>query len=55
MDVDPGEIILLSKIPSGPLDAIPLVTVCTATSSLFHVTVPPEIISALNGMKHSSV
>jgi len=43
---------LLSKMPSGPSLAIPLVTVWAAVSSLDHVTVSPTLIVTSAGMKH---
>jgi len=46
---------LLSKTPSGPSAAEPLVTVCAAESSFDHVTVPPTSIVTSAGIKHSLV
>jgi hypothetical protein len=44
---------LLSNVPSGPLVAVPLVTVCAALSLFVHVTVPPTATVTVCGEKHS--
>ena len=43
---------MLSKIPSGPLAVVPLVTTCIVVSGFVQVTVSPGFIDTLFGMKH---